>query len=383
MTTPVLGDVLLGAATGDREPFSDAAGRARAALGLPTVRSWCVVLVDGLGWHNLTARPEHAPFLTGQLSGQSGAGAPVTTLAATLPTSTATNLSYLGTARRAGATAMLGYAVRNPATGGLLNLISWNGGADPGTWQREPTVFEQMVASGRLAVSVGPWQFEDSGLTVAALRGAQYHPAESLPARVDAAITLLRDPEVDLVYLYWGELDSIAHQRGWEGPDWAAGLARLDTELDRLARLLPMGTGMLVTADHGMIDIPRRELHEMAGRIDAATHPELSRGVDLIGGEERFRHVYTREPEAVAARWADVLGTRAVVLTRAEALASDYFGPVAPHAQDIIGDVVVATQGRVAIQDSVQQSAASLGLVGMHGSTSAAEQDVPLVAVLG
>ncbi|WP_434080627.1 hypothetical protein [Sanguibacter sp. Z1732] len=140
---------------------------------------------------------------------------------------------------------------------------------------------------------------------------------------------------------------------------------------------------MLVTADHGMIDIPRQEMDDRAGRIDAATHPELSRGVDLIGGEDRFRHVYTREPEVVAARWAEVLGTRAVVLTRADAIAADYFGPVAPHAEEIIGDVVVATQGRVAIQDSAQQSAASLGLVGMHGSTSAVEQDVPLVAVLG
>lgn len=120
----------------------------------------------------------------------------------------------------------------------------------------------------------------------------------------------------------------------------------------------------------------------MAGRIDAATHPELARGVELIGGEERFRHLYTREPEAVAQRWSEVLGTRAVVLTRAQAIAADYFGPVAPHAEQIIGDVVVATQGRVAIQDSVQQSAAALNLVGMHGSTSEAERQVPLVAVV-
>ena len=380
---PALGDVLVAAAAGAERGGGSAPELAAARLQLPAARTWCVVMVDGLGWHNLTGASTDAPFLTSALAAHDVPDGPASRLLASLPTSTATNVTYLGTGLRGGRTGMLGYTVRNPATGGLLNLISWKGGADPHQWQREDTVFEQMAAAGRTAVSVGPWQFEDSGLTRAALRGAEYHPAQSLPQRVDAALSALRDPGVDLVYLYWGELDSQGHQHGWKSAQWREALRTLDDELQRLARLLPVGTGMLVTADHGMVDIPATDLRGMAGRIDAATHPELTREVDLIGGEPRFCHLYTREPEAVAQRWRAVLAERAKILTRNEAIAADFFGPVADHTTELIGDVVVAAQGQVAIQDSAQQSTESLQLVGMHGSTTPAEQDVPLVVVNG
>lgn len=381
MTPPVLGDVLLGAAAAGEGPGNPASEQAAARLGLPQVRGWCVVLVDGLGWHNLTERAEHAPFLHARLTADGGPEAQARTLTAALPSSTATNLGYLGTAQPGGRTGMLGYTVRNPATAGLLNLVSWNGGADPRQWQPEDTVFQQMAADGRTAASVGPWEFEDSGLTKAALRGAQYHPAQSLPARVEAALGLMRDPGVDLVYLYWGELDGIGHSRGWTSPEWAAALSALDTEMERLARRLPIGTGMLLTADHGMIDIPPTDLAGMSGRIDAATHPDLAQGVDLIGGEPRFAHVYTRDPGAVADRWREVLGDRARIYTRAQAIAAGLFGEVHPRNEEIIGDVLAVTQGSVAIMDSSQQSPESMRLVGMHGSTSSAERQVPLVVV--
>lgn len=379
---PALGDVLLAAAaTGPRSLDGEAAHAARR-LRLPEdVRTWCLVVVDGLGWHNLNARAQNAPFLTAALAAQDDPAGPPQRLAATLPTSTATNLSYIGTGVRPGRTGMLGYTVRNPATNGLLNLISWNGGADPRTWQPTPTVFERVRDEGRAAASVGPWQFEESGLTLAALRGADYHPAQTLPERVQTALRAIRDPAVDLVYLYWGELDAAGHRYGCGSSEWADQLRHLDEHLEQLARLLPQGAGLLVTADHGMIDVPHQELTGMHGRVDAATHPELSRDVDLLGGEDRFRHVYTGHPEPVLRRWREVLGDRALILTRQEAVEADLFGPVSPAAYQIIGDVVVAAQGQVAIQDSIQQSSAALALRGMHGSTTEEEVQVPLVVV--
>ncbi|MEK8228818.1 alkaline phosphatase family protein [Oerskovia sp. M15] len=54
-------------------------------------------------------------------------------------------------------------------------------------------------------------------------------------------------------------------------------LAELDRELGRLARSLPHGTLLLVTADHGMVDVDR------AQRWDVAKNRELDRGVALVG----------------------------------------------------------------------------------------------------
>lgn len=379
-----LGDVLWGAAAAVGAPAGDQGQGAAARLQLPQGRKTCVVLADGLGWHNLAARADRAPFLTTRLAEQDQAGAPANRLRAALPTTTATNLAYLGTGQQGGATGMLGYTVRRDrSSGGLLNMISWRGGADPLRWQRRPTVFEHLTGRGAGAVSIGPWRFEGSGLTVAALRGAEFIPAESLPARVEAALNALRDPQVSVVYLYWGEVDAVGHQLGWTSAAWAEELNHLDTQISDLARRLPQAVNLLVTADHGMVDIAGTPMAGRQGRIDAATDPDLCRDVSLIGGEPRFCHVYTGEPEQVAERWRRRLGERALVLSRGEAVGADWFGPVAEEFTDVIGDVVVAATSPVAIMNSAMQPPEAMALRGMHGSVTDQEREVPLVVVQG
>src|SRR5699024_8961015 len=139
--------------------------------------------------------------------------------------------------------------------------------------------------------------------------------------------------EVDLVYLYWGQVDSAGHEHGWLSPEWGKELSDLDTQLHRLDRLLPAGTLLIITADHGMVDIPTE------GRIDVAAHEQLQRDVELIAGEPRAVHVYTRPGRdgAVAQRWRDTLGERARILSRAEVIESGLVGPVQPRHERTIG----------------------------------------------
>ncbi|UFU01615.1 alkaline phosphatase family protein [Ruania suaedae] len=369
-----LGDVLLGAvgSLGLDLPPEPAArmSSARARLGLPAATKACVVLVDGLGGHNLDQRSGSAPFLTGADR--------VGSVRTTFPSTTATNVTYLGTGWEGGRTRMLGYSVR-AAPRAVVNLVSWNGPAVPEQWQAETTVFEHLEQAGRTAVSVGPWRFADSGLTRAAWRGGEYAAAESLRERVDTAVAELRDPDVDVVYLYWGELDSHGHRHGWQSPGWEELLAVTDAELDRLARLLPPGTLLLVTADHGMVDVAAHERIDLAGRED------LTRDVDLVAGEPRAVHLYCApgSANAVAGRYRAALGEQAQVLTRAEVIDSGMIGPTTPAAAPVVGDVVVAARGNQAVMDSRSQSAASLALVGMHGGVTDAETLVPLVVVQG
>lgn len=354
------------------------AGEAARTLGLPPARKVCVVLVDGLGLHNLRERAEHAPVLVGS--------AP-RALRSALPSTTATNMAALGTGQPGGQTGMLGYTVRNPADGRLLNLISWQGGPDPQTWQRCPTIFELLAERDALSVSVGPWAFEDSPLTRAAMRGAEYDSAESLPHRVDRALGVLAEPDVSLVSLYWGDVDHTGHARGWRSREWTEQLALTDVELGRLAARVPEGTLVLVTADHGMVDVPMgaSRVFEGPARHDVGTDPRLSDGVQLVAGEPRMCHLHT-EPGAAAhvlASWRAVLGERAQVRTRAEAIAAGWFGPVAARHEPLIGDVVAAMLGDVAVHDSRTQTDASLQLVGMHGSITPAERTVPLAVLAG
>ena len=348
------------------------AAAARSRLGVPPADRVCVVLVDGLGHQMLADRAGHAPFLRGLLP-----EAQVLTVG--YPSTTAASLGLFGTGQAAGRTGLAGYTVRNPATGGLANLVSWQGVEPASQWQREPSLFRLMMERGVTVTSVGPARFAGSGLTNAALGGGTYLPAESLAQRVDSTLARLAEP--GLVYLYWGDVDKIAHHHGWQSPRWADALSELDRETGRLARSLPPSTVLVITADHGMVDVDPRAL------VDVATTPELAMGVELVAGEPRASHVYLTagsgeaELDAALLRWRTVLGESALVTSRADAVAAGWFGPVADHVLPMIGDLVVAATGRAGVVDSRTQAPASLLLRGMHGSLTPGEMLVPLFVV--
>jgi hypothetical protein len=385
VATGWLGDALLGAAGAagvdvvvDPSEHALRSGAVANRLGLPTAQRACLVVVDGLGLWNLTAVPERAPALN---------AAPRQALSSGFPSTTATNMAALGTGLPGGRTGMLGYTVRNPATGRLLNLISWRGGPPPEDWQRHPTVFELAAAQGFLSVSVGPWAFESSPLTRAAMRGAEYEAAETLAERVDRTLDVLAEPDARLVSMYWGDLDKTGHHHGWQSREWRDELTRVDAELARLAAGAPPGTLLLVTADHGMVDIPMGESSVFGGpaRLDVAERPGLAAGVVLVAGEPRICHVHA-EPGAagaVLASWRAELGERADVRSRDEAIAAGWFGHVEDRFRVVVGDVVAAMRADVAVVDSRTQTAASLQLIGMHGSSTPMERTVPLIRLAG
>ncbi|WP_309134862.1 alkaline phosphatase family protein [Cellulomonas sp.] len=343
------------------------AADARRALALPAVERACVVLVDGLGHLNLAERGGHAPFLRSLLPGSEP-------LVTTFPSTTATALGTFGTGASPGATGMLGYTVRVPGTGALGNLVSWTDLPDAHAWQTEPTVLEQAVAAGLPVTSIGPARFAGSGLTNAVLRGPAYVAAESLDARVDATVRALRAP--GLAYLYWGEVDKAGHHHGWGSWQWGEALGELDAALARLSRSLPRGTLLVITADHGMVDV------DPGRRRDLAGDPVLGAGVALTAGEPRALHLHL-DPDADAAavteRWRAELGEDAVVATRDDAVAGGWFGPVSDHVRPVVGDVVVAMTGAATVVDSRTQTPASIALVGVHGSLTAREMLVPLL----
>lgn len=334
-------------------------------LGLDAAARSCLLLVDGLGWELLARNRRDAPFLA------SLAGGPLT---AGFPATTATSLASLGTARPPGRHGLLGYQVRVPGTGRLLNALRWDKTVDPAAWQPAPTVFERAAAAGVACCRVAAGDLEKSGLSVAAMRGADYRAADTPGALVAVAAAAIREAPRVLATVYTGALDATGHAHGAASLAWALQLAHVDRLAQQLAEQLPAGTAMYVTADHGMVDVPPGE------RIDADAVPALREGVALLGGEGRARHVYARPGAAgdVLAAWRETLGDRAWVLSRDEAVTAGWFGPSDPAVTGRAGDVVAALRGRSAVVASKTEPRES-ALAGMHGSLTPDEQRIPLL----
>nr|WP_279671929.1 alkaline phosphatase family protein [Flexivirga meconopsidis] len=340
---------------------------------LPPARQAIVVLADGFGAELLRRRSGHAPFLRAVLNDQPD-DVP-RALTAGFPSTTATSMGTFGTGLPPGAHGLVGYQLRIPGTDRLFNELDWIDGPDPLQWQPHPTIFERVAAAGTPVTMVGPGKFDGSGLTRAALRGARFAGARDLPTAVDAALAAVRADDRSLVYLYWGAIDSTGHQFGCESWQWGDAVEAFDGEMRRLARSLPGGTSLTVTADHGMIDLPD------SAKVDVVDEPELTDGVAIVGGEMRAAHLYCRPGAAadVHAAWETRFGDDAWVMSRESAVAAGLFGSVADSVLPRIGDVVVAMRGVVGAYDSRVMRPRVSSLIGQHGSLTDAEQLVPMI----
>ncbi|MCE3550530.1 alkaline phosphatase family protein [Pseudonocardia sp. RS11V-5] len=343
------------------------------AITLPPVRAAAVLLVDGLGAELLRDHADDAPFLA------SLAGEPLTV---GFPSSTSISITSLGTGLPPGGHGVVGISFR--ACGdALLDSLRWTTYGEPQPAdlresllpeevQPAPTALERAAADGVQVTSVGPRAFRGSGLTRAALRGGRYRGVLALGDLAAAVADALTGPGRRLCYGYHADLDTLGHVHGPGSVAWRYQLRQIDRLVETVADQLPADALLAVTGDHGMVQMTRR--------YDADELTPLRLGVRLLGGDPRARHVYVEEGavDEVRAAWQETLRDDAWIVTRDEAVAAAWFGPLGPHVADRIGDLVVAMRGPAGVVRTVAEPVLA-GLPGQHGSLTAEEQLVPLL----
>ena len=360
-----LGDVVPAVARGLGIDAS-IAGAAPTGLLLPDAAAYVVFLIDGLGSELLRRYAHAAPFLSSLVEG----GAVGT---AGVPSTTATSLTSFGTGLVPGVHGLIGFTARIPGTNRLINHLSWDKQVAPLDWQPHPTAFARLTAVGVHVSVVNKREFGGSGLTMAAHRGATYVGAnrvgERIAAMVDAAAYT-----PSLTYVYDSDLDWTGHKFGVASTQWLQQLAMVDAEAEQMREALPHSVRLLVVADHGMVD------SGTDSRVDVDEVVDLRDGVDLLGGEARFRHLYCSRGsvDSVVATWREVLADRALVLTRDDAIARGWFGEVSPAVLPRVGDVLVACRGDAAVVSTIDFPYEKT-LVGMHGSLTPAEMLIPIL----
>jgi hypothetical protein len=339
------------------------------------VRRVAVVLVDGMGWHLLPELAADAPLLASVLAGDTGR---LDELVCTFPSTTPTSLVSFGTGVAPGEHGILGFTVKLPDTDRVLPHIVWRDDPPPAQWQPVPTWFERLRKAGVSARAVLPAPFIGSGLTEAAYRGAEFHATNHGDDYAQLVADQLRAAP-GLVYAYTAELDTAAHVFGIASPEWHAAAVRVDALLTRLVEALPSDAALLVTADHGGLNVPT------TARIDLDADPRLSAGVRVVAGDPRVRYLHTAPGATcdVVAAWGEVLDGCAEVCSRDAAVAAGLFGPVPPDHLPRIGDVVVTCTGDAAVLATAHEPAEVAQLVGFHGAATLAETAIPLVTFRG
>lgn len=345
-----------------------------STLTLSPVRRAIVMLIDGLGADQLAAHSGHARTLAAQLSARN-------IIESGFPTTTASALATLTTGTRAGTHGLVGYSVLDPQHDRIVNqLTGWDDRLDPATWQRSPTIFERALGAGLTATVIGPERYRESGFTSAVLRGARYLPAASIADRLRRAGEVAREAGAPgVIYVYVPELDMAAHAHGVASDRWIVALEAVDAAARDLVATLPRDAGLLVTADHGVLNVP------VQGHLLIDGAPELLAGVRHVAGEPRCLQLHFEpdlsdtEREALVTLWRQAEESRAWVATRAEVIESGWLGPVDAAVEPRLGDLFVAARKTVAYYDARTATTSSRAMVGQHGSLSPAELRVPLL----
>lgn len=338
------------------------------------VEAAVLVLVDGLGWSNLLQRKAHARYLMTQ---------PRERIETVRPSTTGAALTSLLTGALPGEHGLIGYRIRDEASNTLRGtLTDWDDVTSDSGWLRAAPLMQAAATNNLNPVAIGRPAHANSGLTRALLKGARYRSAATIEDRFLAAAEEINSGGARLVYLYVDELDRAGHLHGWQNGAWADALEELDSQIAKLVSTLPSNAGCILTADHGMVDVPQHRHFLMD------SEPGLLEGVQLIGGEPRLRYLYLESPSEhsrsnLAQMWRDSQAGMARVYTREEALNSGLFGHVDTVVAQRIGDLVIAATANVAYYTSAESDVQSRQMVGQHGSTSEDELGVPLIRLGG
>lgn len=326
-------------------------------------RQVVLLVVDGLGWEQLQERRHLAPTLAGM------AGGPISTV---VPSTTATALTSIATGLAPGEHGLVGY--RMEVRGEVLNVLRWSTGNGDARRTIEPAATQPFRPFlGEAVPIVSKAELEGSAFTAAHLRGGRpcgWRAASSIPVVV---AELLAQGE-RFVYAYYDGVDKIAHERGF-GPYYDAELVAADRLVADVAAVLPPGAVLLVTADHGQVQVGDRIVQP---------HPDVLRACRLQSGEGRFRWLHARPGAA-----ADLLAAArqhhddvAWVHSRAEVVEAGWFGPVvSPPVAARLGDVALVARDPVSFHDPADTG--PYELICRHGSLTSAEMWVPLLAAAG
>ena len=325
-------------------------------------------LIDGFGFDTFEKYAEMMPTMSRMFNHG--------LIHTAFPSTTATSLATLTTGVMPGAHGMLGYTVQVPRSGGrLLNALKWDERVDPENWQPVETLFQRASNAGITVTHVAAKRYENSGFTRAVFRGAHYKGANVVADLINETKAALQATP-SFVYLYVNDLDSAGHSDGVGSDKWIAALSMIDQMVSQLMKEVPTGTRFWVTSDHGMVNAEEKV-------IIGQDNP-LLKGVSVVAGEPRARHIYlqndslTARAEA-ASLWQEYLRDKALVLTREEALSSNLFGTeVSADAVDRMGEIIAIARGGLVLLDADRADKEG-AMVGHHGGDSNIESQVGLL----
>lgn len=150
-----------------------------------------------------------------------------------------------------------------------------------------------------------------------------YRDFEHLARRLRSYVAKLKEP--GYLYLYTLNVDGSLHKQGSDGERVQQAISENDAMLSELRRTLPPSVRIVVTADHGLIDIPRTNITVLGDELPIAAHLDVPPSAE---GTTPVFHVKPGHEEQFKSAFAEIgLSDRFALITPDEAEELRLYGP--------------------------------------------------------
>ncbi len=323
-------------------------------------RTVVLLVLDGLGWHQLQEHKEifkTLPHFEADF---------ITTVA---PSTTATALTSITTGAPPGEHGIVGYRI--PVENGILNSLRWSTGA--GVGKPDPFDFQLLpVFDNQQPKVITSIEHEGSGFSKAHLRNSRFSGYRDRSELLEIVIESVENSE-PFVYVYWDGIDRIAHEFGFTDR-YLSELEECDAMIAELLERLPSDVALLVTSDHGQVEVGDQMLE---------LTPTLNSLILKQSGEARFRWLHARpgaeEDLYLSAR--ERFGNFGWVMSKDQILNEGWFGPkIDEEVKTRLGDVALVAREKVGFTDPAEKM--PFQLITRHGSLTKEEMHVPLLSTV-
>ena len=337
-------------------------------LKLAPKKSYLVILVDGLGTANIKAAAGHAAFMNQRLKASKS-------LFSGFPATTTSSLTSLATGEVNGRHAVLGHRVYDRSIKQNINYLNDLGvELDPRKYQDLEAISERAAKEGVTVSTIGPAEYARSGFTMATMPNATYMSASSFQERFNVAKKALAVSK-SLTYLYFPELDQLAHRFGVDSSQWLNAVEDLDSELAKFVRSLTDSAGVILTADHGVIDVAM-------DRHIYLDEYECFEDLEQIGGDPRANFLYFPEGSDMDKKRRQIVeqvGKLCDAVSIEDLVDSGWLAKLSDQAILIAPDLVLLPKSNRVAYHRGFAKARSLLMIGQHGGMTQAEWEVPLI----
>jgi hypothetical protein len=178
-----------------------------------------------------------------------------------------------------------------------------------------------------------------------------------------------------LTYLYFPELDQLAHRFGVDSTNWLNAIEDIDSELAKFAASLPSNSGVVLTADHGVIDVS-------ADRHIYLDEYECFVDLEQIGGDPRVGFLYFKsgtDIEGTRKTISQAIGSMCDVVTVSEIVEAGWLAKLSIQAASVAPDLVILPKSDRVVYHRGFAKSRSLLMIGQHGGMTQAEWEVPMI----